>query len=126
MGVLVCCCRRRSCNNPSLCWYATSSQQAATSHCTPDCPDHSSVLQRARQKRLRPAAAAGGRPDVLASRDQEEPVAARRSKDEEDQMLRSLDRVEVRACSRCDAQTHRLLHKQRPSMLHGVWQRPCQ
>lgn len=84
------------------------------------------LLQQARRQRLQMAAAAGGRPDVLASRDQEEPVAARRSKDEEDQMLRSLDRVEVRACRRCCAQGV-LLHKVAIHVARcTLWQRPCQ
>lgn len=48
---------------------------------------------QARRQRQRLATHASGGPDVLASRD--EPVAVHRSKDEEDQMLRSLDRVEV-------------------------------
>ncbi|PRW61230.1 Inner membrane alx [Chlorella sorokiniana] len=86
-----------------------AAQPRAAQHANLAAPGHSlqlpspTLLQRslrskpqlASRQRQRLAAAAGGRPDVLASRDQEEPVAARRSKDEEDQLLRSLDRVEV-------------------------------
>lgn len=90
---LCCCCPLRSCqllSSPVRCMHSTFSLLAFK--VAIPAPTVCRCLQ-ARRQRQRLATHATGGPDVLASRD--EPVAVHRSKDEEDQMLRSLDRVEV-------------------------------